>query len=298
MPRKFVPPTTIFIACEGKNTEPLYFERIKEEIEDEEQFALTIYPERSNNNHKSDPIGLIEEAQRRINDFDEVWVVYDKDGYTKHQEAVELAATIINGKIVNIAFSSIAFEHWVLLHFEKNKNAFPKSRDIIDYLTFNSYFPNYNKSGEADSYPFLKPHLPTALENAAWLRFQMRQQLVDTPRHSINPYTDVDVFLRKLLDIKEEYVFIGLNEVVTIGALTFCCQIDAESLQIAVLNESDTAILSKEVTICTLPQMNDYSFEDSIILPNAAPLTVEINIKELQEIRIHYAQKILVLPLP
>ncbi|MFK7798009.1 MAG: RloB family protein [Aureispira sp.] len=298
MTRKFISPTTIFIACEGKNTEPLYFERIKEEIEEEEQFALTIYPERSNNEHKSHPIGLIEEAQSRINDFDEVWVVYDKDGYTKHQEAVELAAKVINGKIVHIAFSSIAFEQWVLLHFEKNNHAFSKSENVIDYLTSNNYFPDYTKSGAADTYPFLKQYLPVALENAAWLRFQVRQQLVAHPLFSINPYTDVDRLLRKLFDIQKEHVFIDFNEQTTIGTLIFCCQRDEEILQIAVFNESDPAILSKEVTICTHPQMNNYSFKNSVILPNADPLTVEINIQDLQEIRINYAHKILVLLLP
>ena len=44
------PLTTIFIACEGKNTEPIYFERIKEEVEECNFLAITIYPDESEGN--------------------------------------------------------------------------------------------------------------------------------------------------------------------------------------------------------------------------------------------------------
>jgi hypothetical protein len=33
--------TSVLIACEGTNTEYIYFERIKEAIEDEGKFAIT-----------------------------------------------------------------------------------------------------------------------------------------------------------------------------------------------------------------------------------------------------------------
>ncbi len=124
-PRIF--PTTVFIACEGSNTEPNYFERLKEELEDDGYFQITIYPDTDDTDPKTHAIGLIKECQSRIDEFDEVWAVYDKDGYTKHKEAIDLANTSVNGKTVNVAFSSISFEHWVLLHFERNSKGFTKS---------------------------------------------------------------------------------------------------------------------------------------------------------------------------
>ena len=59
------PKHTIFIACEGKNTEPLYFENIKEIEEDRENypFSITIYPDRECDvNPKTDALGLVNVA--------------------------------------------------------------------------------------------------------------------------------------------------------------------------------------------------------------------------------------------
>ena len=49
---------------------------------------------------------------------DESWAVYDKDEHPKHEEAFVEANRIIDGKKVNIAFSSRSFEYYLLLHFE------------------------------------------------------------------------------------------------------------------------------------------------------------------------------------
>ncbi|HWK07057.1 MAG TPA: hypothetical protein VNS58_25660 [Puia sp.] len=62
--------TTIFIACEGRNTEPIYLEKIVEEIEDQGVFAVTIYPDKSDDSPVSHALGLVQEARSRINDFD------------------------------------------------------------------------------------------------------------------------------------------------------------------------------------------------------------------------------------
>ncbi|MEM7657786.1 MAG: RloB family protein [Bacteroidota bacterium] len=138
-------PTTVFIACEGRNTEPAYFQGIKELVEEQGNWAITIYPDKTELSPKTDALGLIREAQSRAEEFDELWVVFDKDGYTKHKAAFELAKKLCFGKRVQLAFSSIAFEHWVLLHFERNQHAFAKSSEVIQekLATGASFFPNY-----------------------------------------------------------------------------------------------------------------------------------------------------------
>jgi hypothetical protein len=153
MAKKRFSPKSIFIACEGKNTERLYFEKIKEikECDDFYSFSLTVYPDRNEDKAKSDAIGLINEAIERVNQFDELWVVFDKDGYTKHKEAFELAKS--NG--INVCFSSISFETWVLLHFELNCNSFEKSANIINdkFINNEKYFENYSKSADLSIFP-------------------------------------------------------------------------------------------------------------------------------------------------
>ena len=87
------PPSIIF----SKNTEPIYFERIKEEVEECNLLAIEIYPERSEESPKTDALGLVREAKSRIDYYDEVWVVFDKNGYTKHKEAFAEANEEISG---------------------------------------------------------------------------------------------------------------------------------------------------------------------------------------------------------
>jgi hypothetical protein len=140
----------------------------------------------------------IANREREINDYDEVWAVFDKDGYTKHKEAFLYAKR--HG--VNLAFSSIAFEHWILLHYEQNRTAFPKSQNVIDYLEQAGYFTGYSKKADIYIYPRLQHLTQTAIENVAWLRREMEKNLAacDNKIYELNPYTTVDELVMKLLD--------------------------------------------------------------------------------------------------
>ncbi|MFD0963761.1 RloB family protein [Pseudofulvibacter geojedonensis] len=271
--RKRVPPKTIFIACEGKNTEPIYFERIKEQIEDENIFALTIYPDRENGEHKSDPIGLINEALDKINEFDEVWVVYDKDGYTKHKEALGLAQTEINGKKVNIAFSSISFEHWVLLHFEKNAIVYNKSKDIIEqkFLSNENYFPDYSKRGDVDIYPVIKGLTDNAIENSAWLRYMQKSDIASKDVYDVNPFTDVDVLIKKLLRIDEEITFYSIGELLLFNNLSVMVTVDSGELYFEIINSSANSIVLNQVAFSVVKndgELKQLGFNNQVLLPN------------------------------
>jgi hypothetical protein len=276
--RKRVPPKTIFIACEGKNTEPIYFERIKEHIEDDNIFALTIYPDRDNDNHKSDPIGLIKEAQKRINDFDEVWVVYDKDGYTKHKEALSLAENEICDKVVNIAFSSISFEHWVLLHFEKNADLFIKSQEIIDqkFIANENYFPSYSKRGDIDIYPKIKDLTNLALENTAWLRYIKKADITSNPIFDVNPFTDVDVLVKKLFNIDENISYYLIGDIMSFDDVNIRANYVNGKLNFEINNASLNAIVLNEIQFSVVGNDSEKSliFGNQVLTPNT-PIQVE-----------------------
>ena len=103
---------SIYIVCEGTNTEPIYFKAIAEDVVKE--YRVTVYPsedqikasKKEGESIKTDAVNLVKIAkrEREINNYDEVWAVFDKDGYTKHKEAFLYAKK--HG--VNLAFSSIA----------------------------------------------------------------------------------------------------------------------------------------------------------------------------------------------
>lgn len=212
MAKKRTPPTTVFIACEGSNTEPLYFEKLNEIMEEEDNypFAITVYPDKElDKNPKTDAIGLVNVAIDRKEDFDELWVVFDKDGYTKHKEAFELAKE----NNINVAFSSISFESWVLLHFERSNMSFAKSANIIDekFRSNNRYLEDYAKSGDYNLYPKIQDKTKKAFKNASWLRNWLNLNNPNYSIYEVNPYTDVDSLVKKLLldDCVYEYREIG-----------------------------------------------------------------------------------------
>lgn len=198
---------SIYIVCEGTNTERIYFEEIAQQDDVFEKYAVKVYPseedqikaaKKEGESIKTDAMNLVKLAKQEINNYDEVWAVFDKDGYTKHEQAFSEAKK--HG--VNLAFSSIAFEHWILLHYEQYRTAFPKSQNVIDYLEQSDYFTGYAKKADILIYSRLKSLTQTAIENSAWLRMEMAQNLAACDRkiYELNPYTTVDKLVIKLLD--------------------------------------------------------------------------------------------------
>jgi hypothetical protein len=212
MAKKRIPKTSVFIACEGSNTEPLYFESIKE-IQEEDDFypySITVYPDKEIDvNPKSDAIGLVNVAIDRKDEFDNLWVVYDKDGYTKHSEALELAKE----NNINVAFSSVAFETWILLHFERCVNPYSKSAELIENKFHNNetYLKNYAKSGDYNVFPLINDRLHVALENSTWLRSFLNKKEPGYAYLIANPYTDIDELIKILFqhELTYEHNYLG-----------------------------------------------------------------------------------------
>ncbi|PSL31974.1 RloB family protein [Chitinophaga ginsengisoli] len=286
--KKRVPPTSIFIACEGKNTEPIYFEKIKEIVEEDFNLAITIYPDKNDEAHSSHALGLVEEARSRIDEFDEVWAVFDKNGYTKHREAFDLANQQVLGKKVNIAFSSISFEHWVLLHFEKSNTAFPKSKDIIDRLAGCGYFPEYEKKTYIDTFSRLQERTAIALENSAWLEYQKTSSglLPDTPVYQLNPYTNVGKLVKRLLGIETVFIWSGIGIETTVEDLQITLQYQGLVLSILIENKSNGQYVFNQTNIGQYLQIrdsvggvNDFSLAATKLIAPGAKESLELSVK-------------------
>ncbi len=192
------------------HTEQAYFSRISEILGDADdwKYAVTVDVREIVEGSKTDPVNMVKEAKKSRQTYDQVWVVFDKDRNRDHQnlQAIELA----NKANIKVAFSSIAFEEWVLLHFEKNTTTFERSDCesrgqpctcngnvcVSTYLKLHHY-PNYVK-GKAKLYDELSNFVHNALENAAWLRFNYP---TTTQFHLLNPYTDVDKLVSYLLEL-------------------------------------------------------------------------------------------------
>ena len=210
----------LYIVCEGKNTEPIYFKGLIERQElDKASYAYQVIV---HDTPKTNPLGLIEVARELlIQEEDEAWVVYDKDGYTKHDLAFELAK---EAPKVNIAFSSVAFEHWVLLHFERSEKSYIKSKNVIEHLRNRGYLRNYSKKNGYHLYPHLEKRTHIAIENAAWLRHRMYFSLQEAKGRyfEVNPYTTVDRLVGKLLNIQEKVIWVNAKEDIHTNNLLMC----------------------------------------------------------------------------
>jgi len=130
---------------------------------------------------------------------DIAWVVYDKDGYTKHPETFSLADDLK----VNIAFSSISFEMWILLHFEYTTRSFAKSEEVIEYLKSKKHI-NYSKDQD-DVFYIVKNKLASAVQNAQKLR---RNHNDSAPSHSkiydLNPYSNLDELICQIKEFSKK----------------------------------------------------------------------------------------------
>jgi len=124
------------IVCEGKNTEPSYFN----------QFRLT--------NAKIIAVGegfntvsLVERAyylsQEEV--YDQVWCVFDKDDFHDFNDAVFLAEKYNFG----VAYSNQAFEYWLILHFEDHQGGQMHRNDY--YHKINSYLKVFGCEYDKDS---------------------------------------------------------------------------------------------------------------------------------------------------
>lgn len=189
----------VLILCEGE-TESIYFRGLKAS----ETFRMKGAIDVQIKSPGKDALNLVKEAnkaqtnaRKEQNPFDQVWVVFDKDQYNKHQQAFELAFR----KNIGIAFSSISFEVWFLLHFERTRRAFLSSREVIDHLKA-SHLPDFKKTGQ-DHFKRTRDATQKGIANAQWLR---EQKALDRERengaiYNLNPYITVDELVSALCEL-------------------------------------------------------------------------------------------------
>ena len=116
------PTKLIIISCEGENTEPEYFETIKEKLADHIPVLLEITIA-SRSNLGSEPQKIVSNLKDYIKDKydyktenDEMWVVLDREKVPERRtQILEIIpeCTINN---FNIAITNPLFEFWLLLH--------------------------------------------------------------------------------------------------------------------------------------------------------------------------------------
>lgn len=309
---------TLLIVCEGESTEPIYFKSLCDSLDLESsniQITVSPLPKQEDNStfelrtggkkrtlkpiaqskedtlrkyeieskFQAQPTRYVREAQMGLEDgtFDEVWAVFDKDGHPRQQEAFELGAKIINGRYVNIGFSSVSFERWLLLHFEQNNVAYNKSKCRVQDNYFECGTNTHTKDcggancicGRMTSQKYLGKNWNTkhvrydempvpsdAYVNSVWLRNTI-PQLEATPVYTLDAYTNLDRLVYRLNKIEMEIVWFNFYYV--------------ESRDIKIRVARDNTILELEITV-----KNDGNFilnEGDLIVLDASGIQHPIN---------------------
>ncbi|MDF2520571.1 MAG: RloB protein [Clostridia bacterium] len=115
-------PYRYLIVCEGKKTEPYYFEGIKKRIElkyankvtIEQKIELEIEGTGRNTNDLVNYVGFL--VSRSTLPYGHIWVIFDKDDFTDDQFNSAIQQASSHG--YQVGWSNEAIELWFLLHFE------------------------------------------------------------------------------------------------------------------------------------------------------------------------------------
>jgi hypothetical protein len=193
---RVLPTKKVLILCEGQS-EQIYINGYKSEDVNKRRLAnvdVEIYQPKDYSPHGllAEAKFMAKEARRDKMPYDAIWIVFDRDGHAYVPTTFEEARIAK----INITFSSVCFEIWILLHFEKTSRQFQKCDEIISFIKHSGYL-KYEKTNFYNQLTFEQKQ--TAIINAEWLHGQNE---VDIQRglsiHELNPYTDFDRLMKYL----------------------------------------------------------------------------------------------------
>ena len=151
----------IYIICEGKETETLYFKHFRSR-----NCLVDIIPISSKHKAAEHLVkhakALISHADYYPKDGDQLWCVFDCDENKDNE--LRTAADYALKHNYRIAYSNPSFEYWYLIHFE-NRNGYLKDSDaVISILKSKGYLADYEKS--TDVFERLQPYQADAIRRA------------------------------------------------------------------------------------------------------------------------------------
>jgi len=188
------PQSILVIVSEGEKTERKYFSNYRKR-----GCGLKI---ETPNTSKTDPIGLVEFAQRQIKNYelepdkdDEVWCVFDVD---ENEENITEAVDKAEANNIKIALSNPCFEIWFLLHFELRQTKL-SCDDTINNLK--KHLPDYSKN--EDVFYEIVDNRKNAISHAKKLNeiHQKRNNELYSPES--NPSTQVFKLVEYILNYTE-----------------------------------------------------------------------------------------------
>ncbi|MCY7862910.1 MULTISPECIES: RloB family protein [Bacillus] len=177
-------PDSFLIVCEGKKTEPRYFESFRVR-----SARVKIVGTGSNT------ISLVEETIElmKCNSYDQVWCVFDRDSFKAGNFYTAIQRALKNG--IKVAYSNEAFELWYLLHFHYLDTAINRQQYV---KKLNDFLGRKYKKNDPNMYNLLKSKQSTAIKNAKRLLESYTSQ---NPENN-KPSTTVHLLVEELNKFK------------------------------------------------------------------------------------------------
>ncbi len=189
----------VLIVTEGKKTEPLYFEGLK-----------NCYRLNSTNikvedgRDGSSPGSVVNHGKKLYREerdtFDRVYFVFDKDSHLDYQEALDKIVRF-TPKNTFFAINSVpCFEYWLLLHFKYTTSPFERTgnksaaENVI--VELKQYMKDYDKA-DPDIYVKLSNQLEEAKSNAALSLEAANMTETDNPTTRVHKLV---AYLQKIKD--------------------------------------------------------------------------------------------------
>jgi hypothetical protein len=161
---------TVLIVCEGKETEPNYFDGLKREEPIRERFTITVKGGKGGSR-----LQVAQFAVDRKNepgaDYDEVWCVMDVER-PEGLDEMRKALALLGGNSISAGVSNPSFEVWLLAHFERTGAAFLDCDAVIVRLNKHwqeRFSIRYDKADDR-IYDRLAKLTRKAVDNARWVR--------------------------------------------------------------------------------------------------------------------------------
>lgn len=196
-----VAPANYLIICEGKQTEPNYFNGLKKAINKKYGNKVEVLiPSIDVKGTGMNTSSLVKYTQRTINHsnkvYGQVWVVFDKDDYSDEQ-----FDSAIKNCDYNVAWSNPNFELWLLSHFKKVNRCISKD-DVLQELSNEFQKNGLGKYAKNDLNIFDKVTKDGKLHNAIRNCECMEEINKDGQASKRNPMTKV----YKIVDGLKEYL--------------------------------------------------------------------------------------------
>lgn len=186
------------IFCEGDKGEVAYLNSIFYNNQNLKKFYAPKIIKPTHNDPKGIVDDLVSEIEIQTNQNKVVrndiiaWVVFDRDTHSNIPEAYNKASD----NNINIAFTNICFEYWILLHIQYCRKSFHNCEEVIKHIK--KVDSEFEKN--IDYYAKYADKIPHAIKNGKKLEEAIKNDSFDKKPIDINPYTSLHKLVEFLIN--------------------------------------------------------------------------------------------------